>query len=531
MRSLPSWPSLLRLGLALGLVAVFVETPAAAQTPSTTAPSHAPPHVDDGPLASPQRAVATFLRSARAARYRDAAHVLDVPEGADGAELARKLHAVLERYLVIDPEALSSSPEGDLEDGLPRNVEEVGRLTLPGDPTPEPIRLVRRTAAEGSRWRFTRRVSTSAADWYTTLDDRWIRERLPTTMLKTGPFGFLYWQWLALGLLVPLAFGVGSLLERLLRGAVAALARRTSTGVDDLLVGRLRTPFRVVLALVVFDFAVPFLGLTRTADLSIDRARRILIVVAATIGIVRAIHVFAEAAGRSEWAKANPASRSLVPIAARVADVTAIVCGLLMTLTILGYDVGAIVAGLGVSGVIVALAAQKTVENLLGAFSIGLDQPLREGDFVSIEGKLGTVEKVGLRSTRVRTLDRTLVTIPNGRLADMTIESFTARDRFRFHAVVGVVYGTTAEQVRSLKQGIEALLSSHPKVASDPITVRFRGFADSALELELMAWYATADFAEFTLVREELLLGILETVEKSGTEFAFPTRTVHLAKG
>lgn len=136
MRS--SLPSRLSLALALVLAtpSAFVAAPSAAQAPAPSTTPRPSGHVDDGPLASPQRAVSTFLRSARAARYRDAAYVLDVPEGADGAELARKLHAVLERYLVIDPEALSSSPEGDLEDGLPRNVEEIGRLVLPGDPTP-----------------------------------------------------------------------------------------------------------------------------------------------------------------------------------------------------------------------------------------------------------------------------------------------------------------------------------------------------------------------------------------------------------
>jgi MscS family membrane protein len=198
-------------------------------------------------------------------------------------------------------------------------------------------------------------------------------------------------------------------------------------------------------------------------------------------------------------------------------------------LSLLGYPVASLVAGLGIGGLAVALAAQKTVENLFGAFSIGVDQPFREGDFVKIEDFVGTVEAVGLRSSRFRTLDRTVITIPNGRLADMRLESFTARDRLRLATVIGLEYRTTAAQMRDVLEGFERVLRSHPRIWLDAVVVRFREFAASSLDIEIMAWFQTADWAEFQLIRQEILLQFMDVVERAGTSFAFPTQTVHIA--
>ena len=185
----------------------------------------------------------------------------------------------------------------------------------------------------------------------------------------------------------------------------------------------------------------------------------------------------------------------------------------------------------GKSAIALALAAQKTVENLFGSVSLGIDQPLRVGDTVKVGDFLGTVETIGLRSTRLRTFDRTIVTIPNGKLADREIESFTQRDRIRLTATLGLVFGTTEAQMRQVLSSFEALLQAHPKVWKELIVVRFAEIGASALNVEVVAWIETTDYQEFRAVREELLLGFLTTVEKAGTGLAFPTRTVHVARG
>jgi len=152
--------------------------------------------------------------------------------------------------------------------------------------------------------------------------------------------------------------------------------------------------------------------------------------------------------------------------------------GVVAVLSELGYPVASLIAGLGIGGLALALAlaAQKTVENLFGAFSIGVDQPFQEGDFVRIEDFVGTVESVGLRSTRIRTLDRTLIIMPNGKLADMRIETFSVRDRMRLSCVIGLVYSTTETQMRQVLTGLEARLRAHPKIWAETVVVRFAAF-------------------------------------------------------
>jgi MscS family membrane protein len=177
------------------------------------------------------------------------------------------------------------------------------------------------------------------------------------------------------------------------------------------------------------------------------------------------------------------------------------------------------------------LPRKKTVENLFGAFTLGFEQPFRVGDFVKVEDFVGTVESIGLRSTKIRTLDRTVVSIANGKLAEMRIKNFGARDRIRLACNLGLVYSTTAEQMRQVLNDLEQVLRAHPKIWSEAIIVRFKEFADSALLIQVMAWFLTTHYGEFQRIREEILLGFLQAVENANTSFAFPTRTVHLVQG
>jgi MscS family membrane protein len=192
--------------------------------------------------------------------------------------------------------------------------------------------------------------------------------------------------------------------------------------------------------------------------------------------------------------------------------------------------VAGLLAGLGLGGLAFALAAQKTVENLFGSLSLAIDAPFRVGDFVKIEDFVGTVEAIGLRSTNIRTLDRTLVSIPNGRLAEMRVESYSVRDRLRLACTVGLVYGTSASQMRQVLEGLEAVLRAHPLIWPEAVIVRFKELGASSLDIEIMAWFRTSDWSKFQLIRQEVLLQFLQIVEGAGTGFAFPTRTVHVVR-
>ena len=215
-------------------------------------------------------------------------------------------------------------------------------------------------------------------------------------------------------------------------------------------------------------------------------------------------------------------------MAGRFFKVVLLVIAVVSLFSELGFNVASIIAGLGLGGLAFALAAQKTVENLFGAFAIGVDQPFREGDFVKIEDFMGTVEHLGFRSTRVRTNDRTVITMPNGKLADMRVESFSERDRCRFAVMLKLVYGTTAEQMRVVLEQSQAALRKQPKLRDEGVTVSFGNIGEWSLDVEVSCWFDTADWGEFALIRQALMLELLEIVERSGTTFAFPTRIVQM---
>lgn len=360
------------------------------------------------------------------------------------------------------------------------------------------------------------------------MNTSWLVSRLPEPLLARGPGGLAWWQVAAVPLLLLASWAAGYLASRLTRTSLKRIAARTPTQWDNAILGRMGGPLTLGWNLGFAYLLLPLLELGPQGSAGVRRFLRAGFFVALFWALSRLIDVTGKVLGGSSWATARPASRSLIPLGTRVGTVAIIAFGLVALLSELGYSVTSLIAGLGIGGLALALAAQKTVENLFGAFSLAADQPFREGDFVRIDDFVGTVEAIGLRSTRVRTLDRTLVSIPNGKLAEMRLETFAARDRIRLALVVGLVYRTTVDQMRLILSRLEATLRAHPKIWPDAVVVRFKEFGDSSLNIDIMAWFQTADWGEFQMIRQELLLEFMEIIERAGSSFAFPTRTLHL---
>ncbi len=349
-----------------------------------------------------------------------------------------------------------------------------------------------------------------------------------TFLFAEGPWGLCVWQWIALPIALAVAWGCGYGLSRLSRRLLASVVSKTEARWDDALLRQSAGPLTLGWMLGAFLLLTPWLELHTSAQELVQRILHGGFLLALLWGLARSIDVVREVLADSTWAKEHHASRSLLPLGARVGKVVVGAMALVAMISELGYPVASLLAGLGLGGLAFALAAQKTVENLFGAFSIGADQPFREGDFVRVEDCLGTIESVGLRSTRLRTLDRTMVTIPNGKLAEMRTETFGARDRIRLACTIGLVYATTADQIRNVLTEFERTLREHPQIWPDNVVVRFKELGASSLDVEVMAWFATSDWGEFQSIRQEVLLKFMEIVEHAGTSFAFPTRTVHV---
>ncbi len=196
----------------------------------------------------------------------------------------------------------------------------------------------------------------------------------------------------------------------------------------------------------------------------------------------------------------------------------------------LGIPVYGIVAGLGIGGLAIALAAQSTLENLIGGLNLFADKPIRVGEFCRYGDAIGTVEAVGLRSTRIRGIDRTLTTIPNAMLAKMPIVNFAVRDRMLLKAVIALRYETKPEQLRYVLAKLRELLLAHPKVTREPARVRLIGFGECSLNLEVFAYVDTLDWNDFLAIQEDIHLRMMDVVATSGTGFAFPSQTLYFAR-
>jgi MscS family membrane protein len=209
--------------------------------------------------------------------------------------------------------------------------------------------------------------------------------------------------------------------------------------------------------------------------------------------------------------------------------VIAVTIGIFILLRYFGIDATAALAGLGIGGIAVALSAQKTLENVIGGVSIIMDQAVRVGDFLKIGDVLGTVDFIGLRSTRIRTLDRTVLTVPNGQLATINIETLSVRDKYWFHHVVPLRYETTAAQMRGVVDGVRAYLAGHPRVdRTETLRVRFLRFGAFSLDVDLFAYIIARDWEDFLETQQELMLEVMAIVERSGAAIALPAQRLHV---
>jgi MscS family membrane protein len=196
----------------------------------------------------------------------------------------------------------------------------------------------------------------------------------------------------------------------------------------------------------------------------------------------------------------------------------------------IGLPIMSVLAGLGIGGLAVALALRPTMENLVGGVMLYIDRPVRVGDFCSFGTQMGTVEGIGLRSTKLRALDRTLITVPNAQFADMEIINWAACDQMLIQESIGLRYETKPDQLRYLLANIRRMLHAHPRINGETVRVRFVGYAESALNVNIRVYAATREWNDFFAIREDIFLRLNDLVDEAGSGFAFPSRTLYLAR-
>jgi len=350
-------------------------------------------------------------------------------------------------------------------------------------------------------------------------------EQLPEMFSRTGPAQILYWQWLALLAVVPLAYSAARLLSTGLAKVLLRVSKMTHAKWDEVFIQRFSAPARLFLTGLLAQMLIGIIDLSERPDHVCTEAARMIMLVASFWGMLRGLDIAHAVAREAQWVKARPATGPVVGLSVRVFKVIVMALGVVTTLQQLGYPVAGLIAGLGIGGLAIALAAQKTLENLLGSVMLSIDQPFRVGDLVKLDDTIGVVELIGLRSTRIRTVARTIVTVPNGKLADMRCEDISLRDRHHLPLSFLLGYGTSSDQVQGVLEDVRALLRSCENVLVEDTKVSLREFATQGISIEVLAWFELGKGASLHEVRERVHLGVMQILERRQVRFALDPRT------
>lgn len=493
---------------------------AAATTKS--APSKEVASTDPLGRSTPQGAVLGFMRATSDHGYGRAVEYLDTRQPLKRAEqLAMELQSVMDRGLTGDLDALSRSPEGNLANGLPPNRERVGIASVGGETLDIQLERVERDGVPV--WLFSSDTLQSVPRVYDQLDAPFLDQYIPRVLMQTTILHISLWRWLSIFGVLPLLFFAARLISFALLPLLRLAIRRISKREDEKPLRRLKGPLNLlILALALYAYA-PLLN-SALARIFWMRAAVTVVIVSLTWAAIRMVDVLIERTVRSRRMTEASGRIAIARLGGQFGKGLMIVAGAALILYDAGLNLTAMLTGLGVGGIAIAFAAQKTLENLFGGIMIASDQPIRVGDYCRAGEYSGIVESIGLRSTRLRTVDRTLVSVPNGQLSMMSLENFAMRDKIRFTHTVSLRPETSSRQLRSVLLGGGRILRDHPMVEAPSAHVRFVGLKNSTFEIEVFAYIMAQSWDAFLEVQEELLLGLLDLVEASGATFADPAQ-------
>lgn len=493
------------------------EPPVAKARPTSSGP------VDELDRGVPRSSVLGFLDATRDQDYERAARYLDarrLPKGfkqSDVPELARQLKIVLDRALWIDLDALSDDPKGYLDDGLPKYRDHVGYIEIDGRKVNILLQHVPRR--DGVLiWKFAsatvREIPGLHEEYGYGPVGEWLSSNLPEFVL----LGLHTWQWVFLVGLTVIAYVVVFIPTLVLDSALRRHPSELSQQIGRFIAG----PLRLLIILLLLREWVDLIQPSVTAR-AVMRASTLLLISFAWMGM-RIIDLFVVLWSQRLIRAGRKHVVVLLHPSATTLKVALIAITLVAWLDNIGFEVTTLLAGLGIGGLAVALASQKSIENLIGAVTLYTAMPVRVGDFCRFGGEVGTVEEIGLRATRIRTLSKTHIIVPNAEFASMELENFAGRERYRFNTKLHLRYGTSSDQLRFILIELKKLLYAHPRVQTPPAIVRFVGFDEYSLNIKVTTSIITSKYSEFLAIAEDLNLRTMDIVKSAGTDFAVPTR-------
>lgn len=482
---------------------------------------------------TPRGLLKGFLNAVATEDYEEAARYLDLSglsraEQSKGPLLAQDLQKLLDRQGWMQPDgALSVEPEGHTNDGLAPDLDNIASLrTADGS---LPIHAQRVTGADKIPvWlvssAFVKQIPALTENLGTALIDRIMIGDLDTFKIRGAPVG----HWLAMIALYGLAYMLSGFIVRAFIRIVRKIfhgRHKHNTPSEKHLIDAFETPLRLSTMILLASLAAVFVGVSVIV-------RHVFMPVSIVIGFI-ALGIFlwrlsdlcVSLFERRMAARERYGMSSMLAFARRGAKLFFSVLIVILILDAFGVDVTAGLAALGIGGLALALGAQKTLENFIGSLSIIADHPFHVGDFCKIGETSGTIEDIGMRSTRLRTNDRTLVTIPNGELSSQRIENFARRTRFLLNRKFVLRYDAKSGQIRDFMARCNAIIAAQEKIIQEGTTVRLLGFSETGYMIELFCNVQTHDFNQFLIVQAEVTLQIIDAASEAGVYFAIPSQT------
>jgi MscS family membrane protein len=357
---------------------------------------------------------------------------------------------------------------------------------------------------------------------------QWVTFRLERVdLLQFRLLGIPIWQYLSSLVYIFLAFYLSRLADWVFRHQIKRLTARTKTSLDDLLVELLRGPIRIVSFVILLHIGLSVYSWPPWLEVFLSKGLKIVVAVSITYVVLKLVDV-----ALGMWRQKSVVEEDklfddqLFPVIRRSIKLFIVVVAVLVTAQNLDFNITALLASLSVGGLALGLAAQDTIANLFGAVSVFLDKPFRIGDRIQLDpGVDGTVETIGLRSTRVRNLDGHLVTIPNKTMGNAIITNVAARPSIKTTIEFGLTYSTSAERVRVATKLLEEIYRAHPM--TQDLIVSFHKFAESSLNILVVHWWNSTDHRQYLAGMQELNLEIKRRFDAEGFDFAFPSRTVY----
>jgi len=507
-------------------------TTAPAATPAPTPPP--PPPSDPLGRSTPRGSVLGFLRAAENHDFTQAAKYLDDkrPEEETG-ELARKLKALLDLGTSSDLNLLSRAPEGDQADNLRTSRERVGTVSTPAGPLEVFLDRVERPQ-EQPIWLFSQETLHRVPGIYASLEKKHEQPRdmaayFPDWMSRATFLSIPLWRWaeflIALGAVLLLASLLTRIVLRLLR--LAFHGRITATTEAEVL--RLKGPIFGLMAASIEYFGGSYsktvLGRNRWEQVAI-----VTLLVAGAWLLIRLADLFASYSRHRYIVQMHIERATFIGLFTRMFKILVAIVLVIILLTKAGVNVSALVTGLGIGGVAIAFAAQKTLSDLFGGISIVMRGAVRVGDFCTIAGRQGTVEEIGISSLRLRTQDRTVVTIPNAKVAETDLENFTMRDQFWLHQVFTLRFDTPYAVMQRVLDGMVDILKAHPDINPASARARLVQLTNAGPQVEVFAYYSRpgADWAAFLAAQEPIILEMMRLVEEEGTAMVAPVGQVQM---